>query len=946
MKKILILAFSLLSLVSYSQTQINPSGSNTVANINTAVKGSITATGTNTYVATMTGFTWNSGEAMDITFVNANSGTSTFNLNGTGALTLKKESSGSLVDLVSGDIIAGARKRFYHNGTYLVLQSGGGSGGVASVSGTANQIASTGGTTPVLSIATNPILPGAPTIASPGNSTQNIITTDATQTLSNKTLVAPALGTPTSGVGSNITGIVGTNVTNTPAGNIAATTSQAAINELDTEKASVTSVGSTIPIGNIINETFSNITNFTNVGSATFSVVSNALNIAGGSSKTLSNYLKHTGYGNTNCEEWTMSATVTVGTLSSTSFGVGFGVQGSSLAIQGALLLDNTDKGKLAFYFNNGTATELKSNGSIAISASDVITLTLVRTRHTFILTATNVTQSNISISHTLNIENNNSTTYRTPNAGNFAIYALGGTHTLDNFTVVLDAFTNPDILVLGDSFTSGSRSVNYNQRFSNRLQQLINGSVQVNAGGGNLVEEINATEALLYAPSKIVIFLGTNNKISAESDASIRTKLNTLISSLTGYTLGTNLWVCELPPNNTFDATSYNSGLATNYSAGLIGINKILAASSGTGANATLSPDGTHVNAEGHFLIANAIYTRLKGVLTKSKDVHPYDNPVYKISNKVGFGDQDHTPLYAIDVFTNGGTNQFRIGNSLNNDGGYLISNTSTQMMLSGGMYFDGALKPSSTTASSINLNTGLIAFRTDASLTAGTTFTPSTRGTFLTNGSFVLGSVQDATFRDTNGGADAQSPFTVYPSGSTISSGFASTMGVAGAWSFSKGNGTRQIRRASVGVVGPSDTPGAETGQLSFYTKPAASAITLAILIDENQNVVIGNSTAPVSKLDVLGSFGVAITTVTGNTTLDATHHTVLCDATSGNITITLPTASTVSRRIYIIKKIDASANTVSFSTTDGSITLTTQFSGKQIQSNGTSYYVVGSF
>lgn len=48
-----------------------------------------------------------------------------------------------------------------------------------------------------------------------------------------------ALGTPSSGVGTNITGIVGTNVTNTPAGGIAATTSQAAINELDSEKRSL-----------------------------------------------------------------------------------------------------------------------------------------------------------------------------------------------------------------------------------------------------------------------------------------------------------------------------------------------------------------------------------------------------------------------------------------------------------------------------------------------------------------------------------------------------------------------------------------------------------------------------------------------------------------------------------------------------------------------------------
>lgn len=53
------------------------------------------------------------------------------------------------------------------------------------------------------------------------------------------TLTAPALGTPASGVLTNCTGLPATAVVNTPAGNIAATTVQAAINELDAEKAAL-----------------------------------------------------------------------------------------------------------------------------------------------------------------------------------------------------------------------------------------------------------------------------------------------------------------------------------------------------------------------------------------------------------------------------------------------------------------------------------------------------------------------------------------------------------------------------------------------------------------------------------------------------------------------------------------------------------------------------------
>lgn len=53
------------------------------------------------------------------------------------------------------------------------------------------------------------------------------------------TLVTPTLGTPASGTLTNCTGLPANAVVNTPAGSIAATTVQAAINELDTEKATL-----------------------------------------------------------------------------------------------------------------------------------------------------------------------------------------------------------------------------------------------------------------------------------------------------------------------------------------------------------------------------------------------------------------------------------------------------------------------------------------------------------------------------------------------------------------------------------------------------------------------------------------------------------------------------------------------------------------------------------
>ncbi|MNT84089.1 hypothetical protein D3C72_2240570 [compost metagenome] len=81
----------------------------------------------------------------------------------------------------------------------------------------------------------------------------------------------------------------------------------------------------------------------------------------------------------------------------------------------------------------------------------------------------------------------------------------------------------------------------------------------------------------------------------------------------------------------------------------------------------------------------------------------------------------------------------------------------------------------------------------------------------------------------------------------------------------------------------------------------------------------------------------------------TLSSAHCTVLVDASAAARTITLPTAASSTRRIYTIKKIDASANTVTIDgnaseVIDGAATqvLATQWSALTIQSNGTSWFI----
>ena len=79
---------------------------------------------------------------------------------------------------------------------------------------------------------------------------------------------------------------------------------------------------------------------------------------------------------------------------------------------------------------------------------------------------------------------------------------------------------------------------------------------------------------------------------------------------------------------------------------------------------------------------------------------------------------------------------------------------------------------------------------------------------------------------------------------------------------------------------------------------------------------DVGVGTTAAPTSKFQVAGSVSMSITTTTSALTLDATHHTVIANCTSGAIALTLPAASTCAGRMYFITKSDETTNALSFS------------------------------
>ncbi|NLJ06064.1 MAG: hypothetical protein GX437_00185 [Sphingobacteriales bacterium] len=111
----------------------------------------------------------------------------------------------------------------------------------------------------------------------------------------------------------------------------------------------------------------------------------------------------------------------------------------------------------------------------------------------------------------------------------------------------------------------------------------------------------------------------------------------------------------------------------------------------------------------------------------------------------------------------------------------------------------------------------------------------------------------------------------------------------------------------------------------------------------------VSIGTETAN-SLLQVNGSISLPIVTKSAAYTATLSDYTILCDGNSSAFTISLPAASAIKGRIYVIKKTDASSNAITVDgngseTIDGNATysLTSKNQFVMIQSDGSGWQVI---
>lgn len=154
-----------------------------------------------------------------------------------------------------------------------------------------------------------------------------------------------------------------------------------------------------------------------------------------------------------------------------------------------------------------------------------------------------------------------------------------------------------------------------------------------------------------------------------------------------------------------------------------------------------------------------------------------------------------------------------------------------------------------------------------------------------------------------------------------------------------------------SSFGLYVFSMTRGTETNYGLWIDPPSGGSLA-------NVGAYIGGSvgisvTQPNSTLQLVGSFSASIVTkvfADSPYTALSTDYTILCDAVGGSMTINLPSSVGLSGRMYNIKKVDASANTVTIDANGGQLVdgaatkvITAQYESYTIQSDNANWSII---
>jgi hypothetical protein len=322
---------------------------------------------------------------------------------------------------------------------------------------------------------------------------------------------------------------------------------------------------------------------------------------------------------------WTLTADFVVGPITSTSYGLGFGLRSQNAEgtytetlLQMQCATASTGTVNLVNVFNT-TASAINSGGTVlTLTAGDTVEFVLSRNYDTFTGTVQDLTTgqlTNVSYQYTAA----SGAAYLIPNIGKFAIYDDGGTQTLTKFTVTSGLPKGADVAAVTDSkgemevaSYAGSWPILMQNYY--RTDQLWGGS----DGSADLVNEV--PEIIALAPKIVVVMAPGNDVRDIIPLATTEANVSTFVSSL--QAAGITVYVTTYPQENS--GTNFgplNAWIASTFASNYIDLSHSFV--SGSVPATWLNSDNVHPTALYHAWIAQTIEARLQH--DSAKQQFPY---------------------------------------------------------------------------------------------------------------------------------------------------------------------------------------------------------------------------------------------------------------------------------------------------------------------------------
>ena len=297
---------------------------------------------------------------------------------------------------------------------------------------------------------------------------------------------------------------------------------------------------------------------------------------------------------------WAITATITAGDISGTSFGLGLGLRSvdtiDDFNAVGYVDLSNSATSGLVYVDELGNSMMLHvatSSSALSFSAGDTIQLTVSRNLDTITATAQDITTNSATVRVSYqNLFSYDTAYYISPNQGKFAVFNFGGTQTLTSLNIASQAATGADLVCVGDSKTVAYGPDTYATGWCTAIQSNFSTVVEAGAGDTSAQGLSTVPEIIALKPKAVILNIGRNDCCSS----STYTNYASIVSQLQGAGI-TVYHLLPLDENSGLDQTPLAAFITSTYpEANIVNANPDTSSfASGNVPSGWLSPDNVH---------------------------------------------------------------------------------------------------------------------------------------------------------------------------------------------------------------------------------------------------------------------------------------------------------------------------------------------------------------